>query len=213
MPLTIDAHPHLFAILCKAEWPATLGELTSHVEIANLLQLDSPSPLEPDESVRATVRDLLRHGGFKPTGRSKPASEYLINAATNGKLSSINPPVDLCNIVSLHSGIPISVVDQDKLDGALRIGCAAENESYVFNLSGQEISLGGLLCLHDQHGPCANAVKDSQRTKTSDSTQRTLSILWGHRDLADRCILAANWYRELHESLEAKCMVTEASQR
>ena len=57
------------------------------------------------------VRNLLRHGGFKPSGRSKPASEYLISAVEKGRLGSINAAVDCCNVASLHSGLPISVVD------------------------------------------------------------------------------------------------------
>src|SRR5262245_16648493 len=32
------------------------------------------------EARRTAVRDLLRRGGFKPSGRNKPASEYLVQA-------------------------------------------------------------------------------------------------------------------------------------
>ena len=30
------------------------------------------------------MRELLRYGGYKPTGRGKPASEYLVRAAGEG---------------------------------------------------------------------------------------------------------------------------------
>jgi len=50
---------------------------------------------------------------------------------------------------------------------------------YVFNASGQTIDREGLLCLCDAEGPCTNAVKDTQRTKTHGGTRRTLSIVWG----------------------------------
>ena len=40
-------------------------------------------------------------------------------------------------------------------------------------------TLPDLLVLCDAEGPCANAVKDAQRTKTHDGTSQTLSILWG----------------------------------
>ena len=65
--------------------------------------------------------------------------------------------------------------------------------------SGQELDLSGLLCLFDAEGPCANAVKDSQRTKTSASTTRTLSLVWGTREYADHTARATAWYRELLE--------------
>ena len=65
--------------------------------------LDADAPLSPDDDTRKIVRDVFRHGGYKPTGRGKPASEYLVRAAGEGKLSTINAAVDLCNVVSLHS--------------------------------------------------------------------------------------------------------------
>ena len=134
--------------------------------------------------IRKDVRDVLRHGGYKPTGRGKPASEYLVKAAAKG-LRSINLAVDACNVVSLHSGLPISVVDLDRAAAPLSVAIADADASYVFNASGQEIRLGGLLCLHDAEGPCANAVKDSQRTKTHDGTTRTLSLVWGAKAHAE----------------------------
>jgi len=79
-----------------------------------LLAADAAAPLHSDDTVREAVRALLRQGGFKPTGRSKPASEYLLKAVRENLLSSINVAVDACNIVSLHSGLPISVVDLDR---------------------------------------------------------------------------------------------------
>lgn len=150
-----------------------------------------------DEHVRGAVRDLLRHGGYKPTGRGKPASEYLVRAATEGRLWSINVAVDACNVVSLHSGLPISVIDLDRATAPLRIGCAAPDDRYVFNASGQEIRLGGLLCLFDAEGPCANAVKDAQRTKTGPETRHTLSLVWGTLALTGRATKAGAWYRNL----------------
>ena len=73
----------------------------------------------------------------------------------------------------------------------------AGDESYVFNASGQEIALKGLLCLYDATGPIANAVKDSHGTKTSPATTRTLSILWGPRSHAEHVARAMEWYQEL----------------
>src|SRR5262249_24971997 len=142
-------------------------------------------------------RALLRHGGFKPTGRSKPASEYLLKAVREGLLSPINGAVDVCNAVSLHSGLPITVVDLDRARPPLRVGLAPAGASYVFNASGQSIDLGGLLCLFDADSPCGNAVKDAQRTKTGPQTRRTLSLVWGTTALPGRAEQATRWYRDL----------------
>lgn len=197
MQVSIAPHPLLDAGVFVTDLPRPLGEMETPAAIADRLRLPSDAPLASDDAVRAAVRDLLRHGGFKPTGRSKPASEYLIRAVAEGALGAINLAVDACNAVSLHSGLPISVVDVDRGRGAFSVAIAPPGTSYVFNASGQTIDVSGLLCLCDEDGPCANAVKDAQRTKTHAGTRRTLSIVWGTKALGDRTARAVAWYREL----------------
>ena len=69
--------------------------------------------------------------------------------------------------------------DLDRAVAPLRIDLPEPKTEYVFNPSGQVIDVGGLVCLFDAEGPCANAVKDAQRTKTDESTRRILTIVWG----------------------------------
>jgi DNA/RNA-binding domain of Phe-tRNA-synthetase-like protein len=199
--LTIDEHPLLRARAFTTRFSRDLGELESPAFLQALLRETPPNasslPVERDEKTRVAIRGLLRHGGYRPTGRGKPASEYLLRAAGEGVLAAINPAVDACNAVSLASGIPISVIDLDLAREPLRIGLAEKGESYVFNASGQSMDLAGLLCVFDALGPCANAVKDSQRTKTHDATLRTLSVLWGSVETAECTDSASTWYREL----------------
>jgi DNA/RNA-binding domain of Phe-tRNA-synthetase-like protein len=195
--LRVDDHPLLRVAAFVTTFPAALGTVPTAAGALDALRLDAPAPLTRDEDARAAVRDLLRHGGYKPTGRGKPASEYLVRAATEGALGSINAAVDACNAVSLHSGFPISVVDLDRASAPFRIAIAPAGASYVFNASGQEIDLSGLLCLHDAAGPCANAVRDAQRTKTSADTRSTLSVIWGCAGFEARLTQAEDWYRAL----------------
>jgi len=197
--ISIDEHPSLHLGAFAVTFPDALGSMPSPDWLIDLLRDDADAPMERSEEIRAAVRDLLRHGGYKPTGRGKPASEYLVRAASQEKLGPINLIVDACNAVSLHSGLPISVVDLDRAAEPLRVGLGAPDASYVFNTGGQEIKVAGLLCLHDADGPCANAVKDSQRTKTSDDTRRALCIVWGCEAFAEHTDRAAAWYRELLE--------------
>ncbi|MFO0863837.1 MAG: phenylalanine--tRNA ligase beta subunit-related protein [Gemmataceae bacterium] len=195
--LTIEPHPLLDLHAFVTEFPKPLGEIAVPETWSAKLSNEFVAPFRSDDAVRETVRVLLRHSGFKPTGRSKPASEYLIKAVEEKRLGSINAAVDACNIVSLHSGLPISVVDLDRAVAPFRIAAAEKGASYVFNASGQTIDLGGLLCIIDAEGPCANAVKDAQRTKTHEGTRRTLSVIWGSKSLPGRGAQAATWYREL----------------
>src|SRR5438552_109187 len=195
--LTVDPHPLLDLGAFSTTFPRPLGESTTPPDVVGLFDPKAAAPLTPNEEVRAAVRAMLRHGGFKPAGRSKPASEYLQQAAQAGALQPINAAVDVCNAVSLHSGLPISVIDVDKARPPLRVGVAPAGSSYVFNASGQTIDLEGLLCLIDADGPCANAVKDAQRTKTGPDTRRTLILIWGTTALPGRAAEAEAWYRQL----------------
>jgi DNA/RNA-binding domain of Phe-tRNA-synthetase-like protein len=195
--LQVDDHPLLRVVAFSTSYAAPLGALTTPPAVLAALAPDAPAPLARDEVLRAAVRDMLRHGGYKPTGRGKPASEYLVRAATEGALGSINAAVDACNAVSLHSGFPISVVDLDRARGPFRIAIAPGGTSYVFNASGQEIDVGGLVCLYDADGPCANAVRDAERTKTNADTRATLSVIWGCVGFEDRLQKTEEWYRAL----------------
>ncbi len=208
--VTVDPHPLLVARAFTTRFPRPLGELQSP-EIAGFLGAAGPAGLTPPtDSLRAAIRDLLRHGGFKPTGRSKPASEYLIKAAEAGFLSPINAAVDACNALSLHSGFPISVVDLDRAKAPFRIGIAPPEATYVFNAGGQTIDIDGLLCLHDAEGPCANAVKDAQRTKTTPETTQTLSIVWGVKAYERDLDATVGVYRRLLEVVGAEVTPCDA---
>ena len=186
MPLTIRVVPHPFL---------DLGAFLARLHRSVI----APVPEAPthDDVVTNAVRDLLRHGGFKPSGRSKPASEYLVAAFAENRWPVINPLVDTCNVVSLASGLPISLVDADKITGELAVQIAPPQTSYVFNPSGQVIDASGLVCLFDAHGPTGTPVKDAQRTKTDDATTNVIVIVWGTNALAGRTAETTRRYREL----------------
>lgn len=199
--LNITPHPLLDLHAFITRFPRPLGELPSPPALLAALALDhSDAPLHSDDAVRTAVRDLLRHGAlFKPTGRSKPASEYLLKRSTGDGITSINLAVDACNVASLHSGLPISVIDLDLdlVTPPLSIALAPAGAAYVFNPSGQEIAIGGLLSFFDAAGPCAGPVKDSQRSKTHPGTTRTLSLIWGTLAAPGRAAQTTHWYRDL----------------
>ncbi len=77
-------------------------------------ELSAVAPKLPREQIpdtRQAVRTAVRAGGFRPSGRNKPAWEYLLAAREKGTFPTINPLVDLANQVSVGYGLPISVVD------------------------------------------------------------------------------------------------------
>jgi DNA/RNA-binding domain of Phe-tRNA-synthetase-like protein len=201
--IRICEHPYLRIAAFTTRYPKPLAEIETPPGVLELLRPDATAPMQGDERLRLAVRDLLRHGGYRPSGRGKPASEYLIRAAGDGTLVPINLAVDVCNVVSLHSGFPIGVVDMEIARSPFRIAIAAAGSSYVFNPAGQEIALGGLLCLFDSEGPCVNPVRDSQRTKTRPETLETLSVVWSPAGYEERLQQAVAWYRGLLEGAGA----------
>ncbi|MEM8711101.1 MAG: phenylalanine--tRNA ligase beta subunit-related protein, partial [Planctomycetota bacterium] len=204
--LTFDPHPLLHPIAFTTEFPQPLSELATPGNVLACHRDEFPEvvppglrlPDESAEELRQSVRDLFRWGGHKPTGRGKPSSEYLKRARSEGKIPTINLAVDVCNAVSVQTGLPISVIDLARGAAPYTVKVAGE-ESYVFNASGQEISLKGLLSLYDASGPIANSVKDSHGTKTTPATTQTLSIVWAPLTHSEHADAAAAWYRSLLE--------------
>jgi DNA/RNA-binding domain of Phe-tRNA-synthetase-like protein len=195
--IEVEAHPLLRPVAFTTTFPSPLEALPTPSWVMELLSLDARAPVRRDESLRMRVRDTLRYWGHKPAGRGKPASEYLVRAVGDGALGSINLAVDVCNVVSLHSGFPIALVDLGRARPPFRVAQGPEDGRYVFNSSGQEMSLKGLICLYDAQGPCGNPVKDAQRIKTQGDTTRTLTVLWGVTGFEDRRGAALAWYREI----------------
>jgi DNA/RNA-binding domain of Phe-tRNA-synthetase-like protein len=131
---------------------------------------------------RERVRDMLRHGRFKPTGRAKPSSEFLLQAAGRGEFPLVSPVVDVNNLVSLETGFPASVFDAALTGGELLLRRGLVGESYVFNRAGHEIDLTDLVVVcrraGDDWGPCGNPIKDAMATKVGPVTERAVGVLY-----------------------------------
>jgi DNA/RNA-binding domain of Phe-tRNA-synthetase-like protein len=144
---------------------------------------------------KAAVRAMLRHGSYKPAGRSKPSSEYLLAAALAGEFPTVNGPVDVNNGISMECGFPASIFDADLsgLDLFLRRG--RQGESYEFNRSRQTIALEDLLCVcrkvNGEWMPCGNPVKDCVATKVTASTTRIVAVIFAPSDESEIVLSAA----------------------
>ncbi|MEC9476677.1 MAG: phenylalanine--tRNA ligase beta subunit-related protein [Planctomycetota bacterium] len=204
--IELEEHPYLDPRAIHVELAAAQGARSPDWLQQMLTPVAAP---EIDDEVKKTVRQLLRHGGYRPAGRGKPSSEWLLRSASDGKLSSIYPLVDIGNAASLAAGIPLSVVDLDRVEAPLGISLGLPGQKYVFNRSGQEIDLAGLLCLTDRTGACANAVKDSQRSKTDESTRRAMFIIWGTHQLPGSAQRLADRIRGLVERLGGDSLAVE----
>jgi DNA/RNA-binding domain of Phe-tRNA-synthetase-like protein len=149
---------------------------------------------------KAAVRSMLRHGKYRPAGRAKPSSEYLLSAAlepgdpasgasADGGFPLVNGPVDANNAVSLAWGWPASIFDTALSGSAFFLRRGLPGESYVFNASGQTIDLEDLLVVcrrmddpDAEDGfrwePCGNPVKDSMATKVFEGCHDVAAVLF-----------------------------------
>ena len=155
------------------------GQLTAALDVA----IAARAREGIDGGIKAAVRDLLRGHGYKPTGRGKPASEFLARAAADGAFPRISNVVDINNLVSLESCLPISVFDLDRARGSaagLEVRRGHPGESFVFNTSGQAIEIAGLPGVARVGGEAiGNPVKDSMLAKVGEDTERVLAVIYG----------------------------------
>jgi len=161
------------------------------------------------DALRQAVRQLLRAGGFKPSGRNKPAQEYLYRTAQEPSAwPIILNAVDVLNVLSLRSGLPISLVCPQRVGERLLIRYGREGEQFVFNRSGQVLDVSGLLCLCQVDGqqtvPVGSPVKDSQDAKVTSEDHHGLACLFAPQAaLAADCLL--RWSEELGDGLRRWC--------
>jgi len=136
------------------------------------------------------VRDLLRNGSYKPAGRAKPSSEYLLAAALDGDFPRVNFFVDAVNLASLKYMYPMSIFDADRAGSELLCRLGAPGERYVFNGAGQEIDVEDLICICARGVPIVNPVRDSMATKLFESARNAVVAIYAPRG-AEGCDLAA----------------------
>lgn len=169
--------------------------------LRSLLAVRSKRLGEAEEARRAAARDMLRNGSYKPTGRGKPASEYLLRAAreTEYTFPRVNSPVDVCNYLSLKHVVPISLWDLDRAGTeryVFRLGLPGEG--VVFNEAGQRIDVEDLLVGCRVSGgddlseePIINPVRDSLATKTTPQTRRVAACVYAPSNVIDDASLAS----------------------
>lgn len=153
---------------------------------------------------REAVRSMLRAGGYKPSGRNKPAQEYLLRCLAENNFPRIHPAVDCLNALSLRIGLPISMLTRDRFENALKLRLGRPEERYVFNASGQTLELENLIVAcggPDADEPLGSPVKDSMAGKISATVRSIVCILYAPVNDVSATQLA-DWSAELQRNIE-----------
>lgn len=162
------------ASIAAGDSPAALLEEMKSRE-AEILKLPEPRDVLESSKILAT------RSGYKALGkdpaRYRGSAEALLRRIISGKsFPQINNVVDIINLVSVESRLPIGLYDLAQVQGDIifRVGRAAE--SYK-GIGKYDLNLEGLPVFCDAVGPHGSPTSDSERTMVTPATQHVAAIL------------------------------------
>ncbi len=184
MKITIDAK-------LKAKCPRTaLACLTARVQpgpspVALLAEMNQreleiqelPFPRGVLESPQVeTVRKAYKSVGKDPA-RYRGSAEALLRRIVAGKgFPQINVVVDVINLVSVESRLPIGLYDLAHVTGEIIFRAGRAGETYK-GIGKYDLNLEGLPIFCDAAGPHGSPTSDSERTMVTAATKNVLGII------------------------------------
>lgn len=155
---------------------------------AEMCRAAAEAAAEPEEpSARppiAATRELYRRLGKDPS-RYRGSPEALLRRARSGKeLYRIHNVVDVINLVSLRTLLPIGLYDAAGLRPPLVLRRGAPGETYD-GIGKDQLNLDGLPVLADTSGPFGSPTSDSRRTMVTDATAEVFAVVFGVTGRAD----------------------------
>jgi|ERR1700682_393309 len=130
--------------------------------------LDSPQILATRAAYKALGKDPARYRG---------SAEALLRRAIAGKgLPRINAVVDIINLVSVESRLPIGLYDLAHVSGDILFRTGRAGESYK-GIGKYDLNLEGLPVFCDALGPHGSPTSDSERTMVTSGTKDVLAVI------------------------------------
>jgi DNA/RNA-binding domain of Phe-tRNA-synthetase-like protein len=163
----------IFADVQSNETSPALEELLRASEQA-ILKLPDPRSVLESSAILAT------RSGYKTLGkdpaRYRGSAEALIRRIIAGKgLPRIHAIVDIINIVSVESRLPIGLYDLAHVRGDITFRAGRAGETYK-GIGKYDLNLESLPLFADELGPHGSATSDSERTMVTPATQSVLAI-------------------------------------
>ena len=184
MVVTIDS-------ALKKKCPRTaLGCVTAHVETgvspvalaaelktreAEIQKLPFPRGVLASPQVEATRAAYKALG--KDPARYRGSAEALLRRVVGGKdLPEINAVVDVINLVSVESRLPVGLYDLGHVVGEIVFRAGKSGETYK-GIGKYDLNLEGLPLFADTVGPHGSATSDSERTMVTAATKEVLAVI------------------------------------
>ena len=151
-------------------------------------QIADGPPDGPADAAVETYKTALTRLGRNPN-RYRISSDALLRRARKDGVPHILPLVDLNNLLSLRSGLPIGCYDQARIEGGIVFRQGREGEGMA-TLGKGEMDVARLPLLADDAGPFGSMVSDSVRCRVTEATAAPFFVMYGYGE-ADEAALAA----------------------
>lgn len=137
--------------------------------------------LPEPKAVLESAAILATRAGYKALGkdpaRYRGSAEALLRRVIAGKgLPRINNVVDVINLVSVESRMPIGLYDLDHVQGDILFRAGRAGETYK-GIGKYDLNLEGLPVFCDATGPHGSPTSDSERTMVTPATKRVIAII------------------------------------
>ena len=130
--------------------------------------LESPQVEATRKAYRALGKDPARYRG---------SAEALLRRVVAGKgLPQINAVVDVINLVSVESRLPIGLYDLGHVSGDIVFRAGRAGETYK-GIGKYDLNLEGLPLFADAIGPHGSPTSDSERTMVTAATHQVLAVI------------------------------------
>ncbi|PYT78744.1 MAG: hypothetical protein DMG40_18855 [Acidobacteria bacterium] len=130
--------------------------------------LESPQIENTRRAYKALGKDPARYRG---------SAEALLRRIVAGKgLPQINAVVDVINLVSVESRLPVGLYDMAHVVGDIVFRAGRAGETYK-GIGKYDLNLEGLPLFADNRGPHGSATSDSERTMVTSKTEGILAII------------------------------------
>jgi len=178
-PRILAAAPGLVLGCVRATVRTEPGSDALWAEMQRAAEEAAAGPAEPSARPPiAATRELYRRLGKDPS-RYRGSPEALLRRARSGKeLYRIHNVVDVINLVSLRTLLPIGLYDAAKLRPPLVLRRGAPGEAYD-GIGKEALNLDGLPVLADAEGPFGSPTSDSRRTMVTESTAEVFAVVFG----------------------------------
>lgn len=143
----------------------------------------------------AAWRRVFSGFGVKPTKYRNAAESLLRRLTKKGDIPSINPLVDIANLVSIRYALPVACFDLDGIQGAVTVTLASGEETFTDLGSDSPMSPEpGEVVFVDEAGVVSArrwCWRQSAQSATTPATREVLVTVEGHHDDADADVKGA----------------------